>query len=38
LFKITVDPESIDYHFSKSSLIFGVSGNPEFTRNPRILQ
>jgi hypothetical protein len=34
VFVITLDPESVDYHFGESPLIYGISANPEFTRSP----
>ena len=30
LFIVTIDPESVDYHFGNSSLMYGISANPEF--------
>jgi len=29
VFVITIDPESVNYHFGKSPFIYGVSANPE---------
>ena len=34
VFTITIDPESVDYHFGKSPLIYGISANPEFMKAP----
>lgn len=30
VFVISIDPESVDYHFGKSPLIYGINANPEF--------
>lgn len=32
VFKITFDPESVDYHFGKSSLIYGISANHDLLK------
>jgi hypothetical protein len=32
LFIVTIDPESVDYHFGNSSLMYGISANPEFIK------
>ena len=34
VFIITINPESVDYHFGKSPLIYGISTNPEFIKMP----
>jgi hypothetical protein len=34
VFMITIDPESVDYHFGKSPLIYGISANPAFMKAP----
>jgi hypothetical protein len=34
VFVITIDPQSVEYHFGKSPLIYGISANPEFLRSP----
>jgi hypothetical protein len=36
VFIITIDPESVDYHFGKSPLIYGISANPAFMKMPHI--
>ena len=32
VFVLSIDPESVDYHFGKSPFIFGISANPEFMK------
>jgi hypothetical protein len=32
VFIITIDPESVDYHFGKSPFIYGISANAEFMK------
>ncbi|MDF0681543.1 MAG: hypothetical protein P0116_11330 [Candidatus Nitrosocosmicus sp.] len=34
VFKILVDPESVDYHFGKSPLIYGISNNHDLMKKP----
>lgn len=34
VFIMTINPESVDYHFGKSPLIYGISTNPEFIKIP----
>ena len=36
VFVITIDPESVNYHFSKSPLIYGISANQELMKPPHI--
>ena len=36
VFVIMIDPESVDYHFGNSSLIYGINGNPEFMKMPHL--
>jgi hypothetical protein len=38
MFIVTIDPESVDYHFGNSSLIYGISANPEFMKPQGIPQ
>ena len=38
VFVITIDPESVDYHFGKSPLIYGISANPESMKSLQITQ
>ncbi|VFJ14399.1 conserved protein of unknown function [Candidatus Nitrosocosmicus franklandus] len=38
IFIVTIDPESVDYHFGNSSLIYGISANPKFINSTQILQ
>ena len=30
---VTIDPESVDYHFGKSPFIYAISANPEFIKD-----
>ena len=34
VFIITINSESVDYHFGNSSLIYGISTNPETVKMP----
>jgi hypothetical protein len=34
IFIIKINPESVDYHFGNSSLIYGVSINPKTVKMP----
>jgi hypothetical protein len=36
VFAIMIDPESVNYHFGKSPLIFGITANPEFMKMPHL--
>ncbi len=36
VFKITVDLESVDYHFGKSPLIYGISVNHDLMKKPYV--
>lgn len=38
VFVITIDPKSVDYHFGNSSLMYGISANPEFIKAPYLVQ
>lgn len=35
VFKITIEPESVDYHFGKSPLIYGISALHDIMKRPR---
>jgi hypothetical protein len=32
IYIVTIDPESVDYHFGKSPLIYGIVSNPQFMK------
>lgn len=36
VFKITIDPESVDYHFGKSPLIYGISAPHDIMKRPHM--
>jgi hypothetical protein len=36
VFIITIDPESVDYHFGKSPLIYGITANPAFMKTAHL--
>lgn len=32
IYQVMIDPESVDYHFGKSPLIYGIVSNPQFMK------
>ena len=36
IFIINVNPESVDYHFGNSFLVYGISINPETVKMPHL--